>query len=164
LLKAHPPDLVIISESRWIFTASSAESNVTAQSDSLIRMIQKIPTSTKVVIIEDPPLPTNVDVPNCLSTYLSDYRRCSYTQKVGFGSSMRTREEKASEATGAALIDLTSAICPGTGNCPVVINNMISGRRRPSRHLRTSPGLPLRGRRSRGPARRRASLRGRPRS
>jgi peptidoglycan/LPS O-acetylase OafA/YrhL len=125
LLKAHPPDLVIISESRWIFTASSAESNVTAQSNSLIQMIQKIPTSTKVVIIEDPPLPTNVDVPNCLSTYLSDYRRCSYTQKVGFGSSMRTREEKASEATGAALIDLTSAICPGTGNCPVVINNMI---------------------------------------
>jgi hypothetical protein len=27
--------------------------------------------------------------------------------------------------TGAGLIDLTSAICPGTGRCPVVINNMI---------------------------------------
>jgi peptidoglycan/LPS O-acetylase OafA/YrhL len=124
-MNAHPPDLAIISMSRWIFTVNDADGTVTAEANSLIRMIQKIPTSTKVVIIEDPPLPTNVDVPNCLSTYLSDYRRCSYTQKVGFGSSMRTREEKASEATGAALIDLTSAICPGTGNCPVVIDNMI---------------------------------------
>jgi peptidoglycan/LPS O-acetylase OafA/YrhL len=124
-LKAHPPDLAIISQSRWIFTDSSAEGNVTAQSNALIRMIQKMPTSTKVVIIQDPPLPTNIIVPECLSTYLSDYRRCSYTQRVGFGSAMGSREQKAAEATGAALIDLTSAICPGTGNCPVVINNMI---------------------------------------
>jgi peptidoglycan/LPS O-acetylase OafA/YrhL len=124
-LNAHPPDLAIISQSRWIFTDSSAEGNVTAQSDALIRMIQKMPTSTKVVIIQDPPLPTNIIVPECLSTYLSDYRRCSYTQKVGFGSAMGSREQKAAAATGAALIDLTSAVCPGTGNCPVVINNMI---------------------------------------
>ncbi len=47
--------------SRWIFTASSAESSVTAQSSALTRMIQKIPTSTKVVIIQDPPLPTNIE-------------------------------------------------------------------------------------------------------
>jgi hypothetical protein len=124
-MNAHPPDLAIISESRWIFPVNDGDANVTAESDSLIRMIDKIPPSTKVVIIEDPPLPTNIKVPECLSTYLSDYRRCSYTQKVGFGSSMRTREERAAEGTGAALIDLTAAICPGTGNCPVVINNMI---------------------------------------
>ncbi|MGA3057967.1 MAG: acyltransferase family protein [Candidatus Limnocylindrales bacterium] len=124
-LNASPPDLVIISMSRWIFTADSSYANVTAQSNALIRMIDKLPSSTRVVIIEDPPLPTNVDVPACLSTYLSDYRRCSYTQNLGFGSSMRAREERAAEATGAALIDLTATICPGTGNCPVVIDNMI---------------------------------------
>jgi hypothetical protein len=38
---------------------------------------------------------------------------------------MGTREVAASKATGAGLINLTSAICPGTGDCPVVINGMI---------------------------------------
>jgi hypothetical protein len=38
---------------------------------------------------------------------------------------MGTREQNAASATGAGLIDLTAAICPGTGNCPVVIDNMI---------------------------------------
>ena len=77
------------------------------------------------MIIQDPPLPTNEKVPDCLSTYLSDYRKCAYTRREGFGSGMGLREQAAAKATGAGLINLTSAICPGTGNCPVVINNMI---------------------------------------
>jgi hypothetical protein len=124
-LEKEPPDLVIISMSRWIFTDNGAEQTVSAESKALVRMIQKIPTSSRVVIIQDPPLPTNIVVPDCLSTYLSDYRKCSYTQRVGFGSAMGSREQEAADATGAALIDLTPEICPGTGNCPVVIDNMI---------------------------------------
>jgi len=124
-LRKSPPNLVIISMSRWIFTANGAEESVTAEANSLIRMIRKIPAGTKVVIIQDPPLPTNEKVPDCLSTYLSDYRKCAYTRREGFGSGMGLREQAAAKATGAGLINLTSAICPGTGNCPVVINNMI---------------------------------------
>ena len=111
--------------SRWIATAHGGDQNVTTETDALIRMIDKIPTSTRVVIIEDPPLPTAENVPECLSSNLSDYRKCAYSRRVGFGSAMGTREKAAAKATGAGLIDLTAAICPGTGNCPVVINNMI---------------------------------------
>jgi hypothetical protein len=88
-------------------------------------MIRKIPTSSRVVIIQDPPLPTYENVPECLSAHLSDYRKCAYSRRVGFGSAMGTREQAAAKATGAGLIDLTAAICPGTGDCPVVIDNMI---------------------------------------
>jgi hypothetical protein len=88
-------------------------------------MINKIPKSSKVVIIQDPPLPTAQSVPECLSSYLNDYRRCAYTRAVGFGSYMGTREQNAAKATGAGLIVLTDQICPGTGSCPVVINNII---------------------------------------
>ncbi len=122
-LQKSPPDLVIISNSRWIFTASNA--GITTQTNALISMINKIPKSSKVVIIQDPPLPTAQSVPECLSSYLGDYRRCAYTRQVGFGSSMGTREQNAAKATGAGLIVLTDQICPGTGNCPVVINNII---------------------------------------
>ena len=124
-MKQHPPNLAIISMSRWIYTVNDGDQNVTSESAALIRMIQKLPASTKVVIIQDPPLPTAFKVPDCLSTYVSDYRRCAYARKTGFGSSMGTREVNASKATGAGLIDLTAAICPGDGACPVVIDNMI---------------------------------------
>jgi len=124
-LQKNPPNLAIISLSRWVFTGNTAEENVTTETNALIRMINKIPSSTKVVIIQDPPLPTDEKVPECLSTYLSDYRKCAYTRRVGFGSAMGSREKAAAKATGAGLIDLTAAVCPGTGNCPVVIDNMI---------------------------------------
>ncbi|HEX7430821.1 MAG TPA: acyltransferase family protein, partial [Candidatus Limnocylindrales bacterium] len=90
-LQKNPPDLVIISGSRWIFTASNV--NVTTQTNALIAIINKIPKSSKVVIIQDPPLPTSQSVPECLSSYLNDYRRCAYTRTVGFGSYMGTREQ-----------------------------------------------------------------------
>ena len=38
---------------------------------------------------------------------------------------MGSRESRVVAATGAGLIVLTSQICPGTGACPVVINNMV---------------------------------------
>src|ERR1035437_4773784 len=127
-LQKNPPDLVIISMSRWIFTANTAEENVTTETNALVSMINKIPKSSKVVMIQDPPLPTAQSVPECLSSYLNDYRRCAYTRTVGFGSYMGTREQNAAKATGAGLIVLTDQICPGTGNCPVVINNIIAWR------------------------------------
>ena len=122
-LQKSPADLVIISMSRWIFTASNA--GITTQTNALISMINKIPKSSKVVIIQDTPLPTAQSVPECLSSYLNDYRRCAYTRQVGFGSAMGTREQNAAKATGAGLIVLTDQVCPGTGNCPVVINDII---------------------------------------
>jgi peptidoglycan/LPS O-acetylase OafA/YrhL len=127
-LNKNPPDLIMISMSRWIFTANDGEENTAAETAALVRIIQKLPSASRVVIIQDPPLPTAFEVPTCLSTYLSDYRKCSYPRRTGFGYAMGTREKNAARDTGAGLIDLTAAICPGTGNCPAVIDNMIAWR------------------------------------
>ena len=126
-LQRNPPDLVLISMSRWIFTANPGEENVDTEANALVREIRKIPTKSKVVIIQDPPLPTNVDVPVCLSSYLNDYRKCGFSRTTGYGSAMGSREQAAAKATGAGVIDLTAAICPGTAedDCPAVLNNMI---------------------------------------
>ena len=122
-LKASPPNLIVISMSRWIFTMGT--DTVGTETQSLIRMIKKLPPASKVVIIQDVPLPTNIVVPDCLASYVGDYRNCSFTRRVGFGSSMGIREQGAATATGAGLIDLTAQVCPGTGNCQPVINNVI---------------------------------------
>jgi hypothetical protein len=126
-LQRNPPDLVLISMSRWIFTANTGEENVNTEANALVRQIRKIPTKSKVVIIQDPPLPTNIDVPVCLSSYLYDYRKCGFSRSLGYGSAMGSREQAAAKATGAGVIDLTAAICPGTASddCPAVLNNMI---------------------------------------
>ena len=128
-LNANPPNLILISQSRWIYTASDAEGTVTQQTNALTRQIQKLPITSKVVIIEDPPLPTAFKIPDCLSVHLDNWRLCAYAKRTGYGSAMGTREKNAAQATGAGLIDLTSAVCPDTGNyCSVVINGMIAWR------------------------------------
>jgi peptidoglycan/LPS O-acetylase OafA/YrhL len=124
-LQKTPPNLVIVSMSRWIYPVNGRSDVVSTDIAALTREIQKLPSSTKVVIIQDPPLPTNEKVPDCLSANQTDWRKCSFTRSRGFGSAMGSREKGAAAATGAGLIDLTSAICPGTGNCPPIINNMI---------------------------------------
>jgi peptidoglycan/LPS O-acetylase OafA/YrhL len=123
-VKILKPDLVIVSLSRWIWTASKASQTVASEAASLVRMIKQFPAGTKTVIIQDPPLPTNVDVPSCLSANLTDWRKCSYSRSLGF-SGMGARESREVAATGAGLIVLTDQVCPGSGACPVVINNMI---------------------------------------
>jgi hypothetical protein len=127
-VQKNHPDLVLITESRWIYVEDSTYGTITAEGNALAREIKKLPTGIKVVIIQDPPLPTDVDAPTCLGYYLSDYRKCSYPRAKGFGSAMGTREKNAAGQTGSALVDLSAAVCPGTGACPVVINNMIAWR------------------------------------
>jgi hypothetical protein len=124
-LVKNPPNLILISNSRWIATSNDADGTVTNETNSLIRMINKLSPKSKVVIIQDPPLPTVWKVPECLASNLTDYTKCNYPRAKGFASAMGTREKNAAAATGAGLIDLTAAICPGTGSCPVVINNII---------------------------------------
>jgi hypothetical protein len=76
-------------------------------------------------MITDIPDPWNFKVPECLSAYLSDYRRCNYARSVAFNSYYGKREAIASKESGVPLIDLGQAICPGSGVCPVVMNGMI---------------------------------------
>jgi len=126
-LRADPPDLVLVSGSRWIYALNPAEATLTYEGNALARMIKQIPSRSRVAIIQDPPLPS-LDVPKCLSSYPTDVLKCAYSRAVGFGSGMGKRETTASQATGAPVIALTDQICPGTGACPVVIDNMIAWR------------------------------------
>jgi len=127
-LNKNPPNLLIISESRWFYPVSGNDS-AGADGAALARMIKKVPAATKVVILQDPPLPgINDKAPTCLSANINDYRKCNYSRSRGFSSSMGTREKAAAAATGAGLIDLTATICPGTGSCPIVQNGIIMWR------------------------------------
>jgi peptidoglycan/LPS O-acetylase OafA/YrhL len=123
-IAANPPNLIIISMSRMILTVNAADANPDSQSAALVRIIEKLPSSSRVVIIQDPPRPDK-SVPQCLATHQTDYRACDYSRQVGFRFDMGARERSAAAETGVGLIDLTDDICPGFGDCPVVIDRMI---------------------------------------
>ena len=122
---AAPPDLVIVHMSRWIYNINSSDGGYTAHGMAMAREMEKLPASSRVVMVTDIPDPWNFSVPECLSAYLADYRRCNYARSVAFNSYYGKREAVASKASGVPLIDLTQAICPGSGVCPVVMNGMI---------------------------------------
>jgi peptidoglycan/LPS O-acetylase OafA/YrhL len=124
-LNAHPPDLTIVHMSRWIFNVNAKDASWTAHGNAMAREMEKIPTSSKVMMVTDIPDPWNMSVPECLSAHLTDYRQCNYSHATGFGSYLGKREAVASKAAGVPLIDLSGSICPGGGACPVVINGMI---------------------------------------
>jgi peptidoglycan/LPS O-acetylase OafA/YrhL len=123
-LKADPPDLILVSNSRWVFPELASDDSITKQGQAMGREIAKLPAESRVAIIRDLPLPYN-DVPECLSNHLSDWRRCAFSRASGFGTRKGARETIAASMTGASLVDLEQAVCPGTGACQVVINGMI---------------------------------------
>ncbi len=127
-LNAHPPDLAIVSMMREINNVNSSDATISAQGNAMAREMEKIPSSTRVVMIQDIPDPWYFEVPTCLSQNLSDYRQCAYSRASGFGRSMGKREAIAAKAAGVSLINLNDAICPGTGACPAVLNGMITFR------------------------------------
>jgi hypothetical protein len=124
-LKAHPPNLVIVHMSRWIYNINGSDASYQAQGRAMGREMQKIPAASKVVMVTDIPDPWNMSIPDCLSSNLGDYRRCNYSRATGFGSYWGKREGVASSTANVPLIDLSQSICPGSGSCPAVLNGMI---------------------------------------
>jgi peptidoglycan/LPS O-acetylase OafA/YrhL len=123
-LTAHPPNLVIISQEHYDLGLSVANNTASATARGLAQEIAKLPTTTRVVIINDPPLPWTLDEPVCLSVYRQDYRHCAFSRTAS-DTDLGQREAAAAQASGAQILDLTDQICPGSGDCPPLINDLI---------------------------------------
>jgi peptidoglycan/LPS O-acetylase OafA/YrhL len=123
-LTIHPPNLVIISQEHHDQGLNVADNTASATARGLAQEIAKLPATTRVVIINDPPLPTTLDEPVCLSVYRQDYRHCAFS-RIASGTDLGQREVTAAQASGAQILDLTDQICPGSGDCPALINDMI---------------------------------------
>ena len=122
-LRSRPPDLMLVSQLRFVVPVDPADNTDTAKGDAIAREIARIPGTTRTVILEDPPLPGH-SVPDCLSAHLDDYRKCAFSRSAS-SAGVGAKERIAAATSGAALVDLSPEVCPGVGNCPVVIDGMI---------------------------------------
>lgn len=120
-LAASPPDLVIVTNSRWIYPVLAEDGSVARQGAALARMITRLPGL--VVVVADTPA-ADRDIPACLSAHTRDIRSCAVPRSTAFSGAMRARERLAVRESGARLVDLTVAVCP-TDPCPAVVRGMI---------------------------------------
>jgi hypothetical protein len=117
------PDLTLISVSRAAtHPMDAADDTPAARGDALARMIRKVPGLVGVVV--DTPS-AGRDIPACLSSHKADVRECAIPRAAALTGGLGTVEQAAVAVTGAFLIDLTASICPGSGACPVVVDNRI---------------------------------------
>ena len=121
-LRELNPDLVVVTSHRWFPTIVAGDDDATRQGEAMARLLDQLPG--RIALLADTPL-SRYDVPACLSRNLDDTRRCATDRAYAFGSKPRARERVAAHLTGAALVDLSDAICPGKGKCPAVVNKMI---------------------------------------
>ncbi len=121
-LQELEPDLVVVTSHRWFPTIVAGDNDATRQGEAMARLLDQLPG--RIALLADTPL-SRYDVPACLSRNLDDIRRCTTDRAYAFGSKPRARERVAAHLTGAALVDLSDAICPGKGRCPAVVDAMI---------------------------------------
>jgi len=120
-LAASPPDLVIVTNSRWIHPVLARDESVMRQGAALARMISRLPGL--VVVIADTPA-ADRDIPACLSAHTKDIRACAVPRSTAFSGSMVKRERLGVRGSGAKLVDLTVAVC-SADPCPAVVRGMI---------------------------------------
>ena len=120
-LAADPPDLVIVSNSRWTFPVRVTDGTVARQAAALGRMLERLPG--RVVVIADTPA-ADRDIPACLSAHARDIGRCAIPRSTAFSGAMRARERAAVRQAGVGLVDLTRAVCP-SDPCPAVVRGRI---------------------------------------
>ncbi len=120
-LIAERPDLVIVSSDRWLPTVNTIDEDPTRQGEAMARLLRQIPG--RIAILADTPAAAT-DVPVCLSAHAQDITRCATSRLAAFGRQHLVRERAAAKASGATLIDLSDAICPGDP-CQPVVRGMI---------------------------------------
>ena len=122
------PSLVIVgnSSSHQVIRAGDrldGDSSAVALEQGLARTLRKLRgTRAKLRVMRDNPRPDR-DVRACVSESLSNLGRCAFPRAVGYAH--RPVNRRAVRAVrGAALIDPSPMLCPGT-RCPAVVGNVL---------------------------------------
>jgi peptidoglycan/LPS O-acetylase OafA/YrhL len=115
------PDLVVVASNRWFPTMDDRDNEPLRQGAAQARLIQRVPGV--IAILVDTPR-SDVDVPACLAQHPAAIEQCVTTRAKAVTWRHRKREVEAARLTGATVVDLTKAICPGDV-CPAIIGTRL---------------------------------------
>ncbi|MGH2407132.1 MAG: acyltransferase family protein [Candidatus Limnocylindrales bacterium] len=121
-LAASPPDLTLVSFSRYVVNAvHPGDDSVSRKAAAAARMMARVPG--RVVLLADT-LDGYRDVPSCLSAHLRDVRACAIDHALAYRLALGAIEKVVAATTDVPVIDLNPDICP-VWPCPVVRDGMI---------------------------------------
>lgn len=111
------PDLVIMSSLTYPFVTPKALSQTIARVKA---------DGSKVVWLEDTPLPGGITVPTCLSEHPTDIRDCSFSTAYGLRyPKLRDALLQSAARAGAEVVDTVPWLCTATV-CPPVISGTVA--------------------------------------
>jgi peptidoglycan/LPS O-acetylase OafA/YrhL len=120
-LRKVRPDMTIVAVAGGFRPTDPLDADPHRQGEALARLLAQIPGEL-AVLIDTPTL--SFDVPGCLSRHLDDMRPCLTPRDTAFGPDHGTLERTGAAASGAHVIDLSGALCPGDP-CPVVMGRFL---------------------------------------
>ncbi len=125
-LKAHPPALVVMSNSaKQILSGGNANFD-TRWSAALGATVSQLTPVTKVAVIADTP-DFGASPVTCLSAHLTSAMDCARARALAISSTLSSAEAQAVGAAGGVTIDLTDYLCSAT-ECPAIIGNVLAYR------------------------------------
>ena len=122
-IKAHPPNLVLISMSRWIFSSDPTQTTLAAEANRR-EDDHEGPGQCPGRGNPGSAAAYRREVPDCLASNLSDYRLCAYNRKPASGVDGDAREGR-DRGHGCGPDRPDQLHLPRHWRCPVVIDNMI---------------------------------------
>ncbi len=121
-LRADPPDLLVTSgyaATAWDGRASTADALVAGLAE---RWQQVRDLGTRLAVVGDSPLsPDDLDV--CTARHPTELTRCAFDREAAVAGSGLPTQQRAAQASGTTIIDLTPFICP-VPQCPVAIGHV----------------------------------------
>jgi peptidoglycan/LPS O-acetylase OafA/YrhL len=115
------PDLVIIASAQELPIVVAGDDDPERQGEAMARLIRRIPGV--VAIMADTPR-SDYDVPACLAKHRNAIERCTTSRAAAFGLLHLRRETETARLTGATIVEMANAVCPGDP-CPPIIGTTL---------------------------------------
>jgi hypothetical protein len=133
-IRTHHQDLVIIANSRSykLIDAGGRRLSRTAADaawqQALQRTLERMPSSTRLLVLGDVPVPGR-NVPACLRSNLGNISACQRSRTDSWLPGRDSAEQEAAAAQGAMFRSPAQAVCP-YDPCPLVIGRVVLWRER----------------------------------
>ncbi|MEL4317609.1 acyltransferase family protein [Leifsonia sp. YIM 134122] len=122
-LMADPPDVIVLANHLGPQPGRNAAVMEDHWTTGLSAVLDRLPTSSLVVILADSPEFTSSPV-LCLSSHLDDADGCSTPRSTALNPAIRDAQRTAAAQHGAVVIDLTDFLC-NESTCPAVIGRTL---------------------------------------
>ena len=116
LIRRDPPDVLFVAN------ASNGQRNHAAYIDSYARLLDRVPESTSVVVVEDAPR-NIVDPLSCASRHLDDPLVCALAKEDAAPRHADSTDYAAAGKTGSGLLEVVPWICGDV--CPLIQGDVL---------------------------------------